>query len=391
MTPRRHDRSGPPSVFIIAGEESGDLLGASLMRELDRRFAGDVRFLGVGGRRMEQLGLRSLFPMEKIALHGLGEVLVRIPDLVARIRDTAEAVVEADPDVLVLIDAPGFNLRVARRVRGRAPKIPIVDYVSPSVWAWAPWRARRMAPHVDRLLAILPFEPEVHRRLGGPPTAYVGHPLTERIAELRPREGERQDLTPGMRPVLLVLPGSRRTEVRRLMDRFGRAVALVQSKVGPLDVVLPAVDHLADEIRARAATWPVKPTIVLGETAKLAAFRSAHVALAASGTVTLELALARVPMVVAYRVDIFLRVMKPLLQAKSIVMANLIAGTNAVPELLDGDTAPEKLAAALLPLFRDSPERRRQLAAFDEIDRRMGLPDGTPSGKAADAVVSAMR
>lgn len=385
------ERRSPATVFIIAGEESGDLLGSSLMRELDRRFAGHVRFLGVGGRRMEQLGLRSLFPMEKIVLHGLSEVLVRLPELVARIRSTADAVAEADPDVLVLIDAPGFNLRVARRVRHLARDVPIVDYVSPSVWAWGPWRAKRMAPSVDRLLAILPFEPEVHRRLGGPATSYVGHPLTERIGELRPHAGERPPLGPGVTPVLLALPGSRRSEVRRLMARFGAAIALVKERVGPIEVVLPAVDHLADEIRAATVTWPVKPTIVLGETAKLAAFRSAHVALAASGTVTLELALARVPMVVAYRVDIFLRLLKGFLSAKSIVLANLIAGSNAIPELLDGDATPEKLAAALLPLFRDSPERRRQIAAFDEIDRRMMLPDGTPSGRAADGVVAAMR
>lgn len=379
------------TVFVIAGEESGDVLGASLMRELDRHFGGHVRFLGVGGRRMEALGLRSMFPMEKIVLHGLSEVLVRAPDLLRRIRTTADAIVEADPDILVLIDCPGFNLRVARRVRRLAPAIPIVDYVSPSVWAWASWRAKGMAPSVDRLLAILPFEPEVHRRLGGPPTTYVGHPLTERLADLEPRPGERRPLGPGVTPTLLVLPGSRRSEVRRLTARFGEAVSLVKARVGALDVVLPAVDHLADEIRARVAAWPVKPTILLGETAKLAAFRSAHVALAASGTVTLELALARVPMVVAYRVDIFLRTFKSFLQAKSIVLANLIAGENAIPELLDGDTAPEKLAAALLPLFRDSAERRRQLAAFDEIERRMRLPEGTPSGKAAEMVVAMMR
>ncbi|MEX2036638.1 MAG: lipid-A-disaccharide synthase, partial [Xanthobacteraceae bacterium] len=333
-------------------------------------------------------GLASIFPIEAIQLHGLSEVLMRLPDLWQRIRATADAVVKADPAVLVAIDSPAFSLRVAKRVRRLAPRIPIVDYVSPSVWAWAPWRARRMKPFVDRLMAILPFEPEVHRQLGGPPTTYVGHPLTERLDSLQPRQGER---TPGGPPVLLVLPGSRRSEVSRLMGRFGETVKLVADRVGPIEVVLPAVDALADEIRAHAASWPVPPTIVTGEEAKHAAFRRARAALAASGTVTLELALTGVPMVVAYRVDVFLRALKPLLRSKSIVLANLIAGENAIPEFLDGDATPEKLAAALNPLLDETPERARQIAAFGEIERRMLAGEGTPSGRAADIVLAAMR
>lgn len=384
-------RSAPPTVFVIAGEESGDLLGANLMRELTARLGGDVRFLGVGGRRMAGLGLSSMFPMEKIVLHGLSEVIARAPDLWWRIRDTADAILQADPDVLVLIDCPGFNLRVGRTVRRRNPRIPIVDYVSPSVWAYLPSRARRMKPFVDRLLAILPFEPDVHVRLGGPPTSYVGHPLTERLGELRPQPGERARLDPGARPVLLVLPGSRRSEVRRLMQRFGETVAVVAKRAGPIEVVLPAVDDLADEIRARAAEWPLTPEIVVGEDARHAAFRRAHAALAASGTVTLELALAGVPMVVAYRVDVFLRLLKPFLQSKSIVLANLILGSNAIPELLDENATPERLARALTPLLSDSPDRRKQLAALDEIERQMRLPEGTPSGRAAEIVIATMR
>ena len=376
-------------VFLIAGEESGDLLGAGLMRELARRL-GRVTFRGVGGARMAAEGLTSIFPIEMIQLHGLSEVLLRLPDLRRRIAATVDAVVEADPDVLVAIDSPAFSLRVAKRVRRLNPRIPIVDYVSPSVWAWAPWRARRMKPFVDHLMAILPFEPEVHRQLGGPPTTYVGHPLTERLGRLRPELGDRASLA-GERPVLLVLPGSRRSEVGRLMQRFGETVKLVADRIGPLEIVLPAVDALADDIRARAATWPVQPAIVTGEEAKYAAFRRARAALAASGTVTLELALSGVPMAVAYRVDIFLRALKPLLRAKSIVLANLIAGENAIPEFLDEGATPENLAGALLPLLQDTPERTRQLTAFDEIERRMRLTEGTPSSRAADIVIAAMR
>ena len=380
-----------PTIFVIAGEESGDLLGANLMATILDRLGGRVRFLGVGGARMAKVGLRSMFPMEEIVLHGLTEAIVHGPRLLKRIRETAEAIVDAAPDVLLLIDCPGFNLRVGRMVGRRDPTIPIVDYVSPSVWAYFPGRARKMARYVDQLLAILPFEPTVHRALGGPPTTYVGHPLIERLARLRPMHGERPPLTTGTRPVLLALPGSRGSEVGRLMQRFGDAVAMTVREVGPVEVLLPAVPQLAREIRERAAGWPIPPTIVEGETATYAAFRRSHAALAASGTVTLELALAEVPMVVAYRVDTFLRIFKPLLKVDSIVLPNLILGENAIPEFLDGNATPSKLSAALVPLLRDTPARAAQLAAFDRLEDLMALDHGTPSSRATDVVLATMR
>jgi lipid-A-disaccharide synthase len=380
----------PPVVFLVAGEVSGDALGAGLMRALTKRL-GAVRFSGVGGRQMEALGLRSIFPIEKIQLHGLSEVLIRLPDLWRRINATADEIARLRPSVLVLVDAPAFGLRVAKRVRRRAPEIPVVDYVSPSVWAWAPWRARWMKPYVDQLMAILPFEPEVHRALGGPPTTYVGHPLIERLTELRPGQDERTELGPGAPPVLLILPGSRRSEVERLMQPFGETAALVAEKVPGVEIVLPAVPALADEIKSRASRWPAPPAIVVGEEAKLGAFRRAHAALAASGTVTLELALAGVPMVVAYRVDLFLRALKPFLAAKSIVLANLISGENAIPEFLDRDVVAGKLTNALLPLLSDTPERRRQIEALAKVRERMKLEGESPSERAAAIVASTMR
>lgn len=383
--------TGAPLVFILAGEESGDLLGANLMRELNDRLGGRVRFQGVGGARMAALGLRSMFPMEEVVLHGFTEAAIHAPRLLRRIRETATAVVAAKPDVLVLVDCPGFNLRVGRIVGARDPAIPIVDYVSPSVWAYFPGRARKMARYVDQLLAILPFEPEVHRRLGGPPTTYVGHPLVERLARLRPLEGERAPLGAGRKPVLLVLPGSRKSEIGRLMERFGATIDLVVQRHGPVELILPAVPRHAAEIRARAASWPVQPAIVEGEVATYAAFRRAHAALAASGTVTLELALSGVPMVVGYRVDIFLRTFKSFLQAESIVLPNLILGENAIPEFLDADTDPTILAAALEPLLSDTPQRRAQVAAFDRLEELMALDSGTPSSRAADIVLAAMK
>jgi lipid-A-disaccharide synthase len=381
----------PPLVFIIAGEESGDLLGANLMRSLKEKFGGAVRFQGVGGHRMAAEGLASLFPMEEVVLHGITEALARWPQLLARIRQTAQAVIAAAPDVLVLVDCPGFNLRVGKIVGRLDPSLPIVDYVSPSVWAYFPGRARKMARYVDQLLAILPFEPRVHRELGGPPTTYVGHPLIERLGTLRPATGERQPVATTARPVLLVLPGSRRSEIRRLMPTFGQTISLVAASAGPVEIVLPAVPRLIDEIRALAAAWPVQPAIVSGEEATYGALRRAHAALAASGTVTLELALSGVPTVVAYRLDPLLSLLKPLLKAHSIVLPNLILGRNAVPEYLDRAASPERLSAALLPLLRETPERERQLAAFSELDRIMTLEHGTPSSAATDIVVAAMR
>jgi lipid-A-disaccharide synthase len=373
-------------VFLIAGEESGDILASGLMASLAARLGGAIEWSGIGGRRMQALGLRSLFPMDELALHGLTEVIGRLPHLMRRIRETVAAVIAFDPDVLVLVDSPGFNLRIGRAVRRQGVRARIVDYVSPQVWAWRPGRARAMAAYVDRLLALLPFEPEVHRRLGGPPCTYVGHPLTAQLGKLRPAPGERAPVGSGT-PVLLVLPGSRRSEVGRLTGAFGDAVARVAASIGGVEVLLPAVPRFADEIRARTTAWPLRPQIVEGEAAKLAAFRRAHAALAASGTVTLELALAGVPTVVAYRLDPLVKPLRRFLRVKSIVLPNLIIDELAVPEFIDRESEPSRLAAALLPLLGNTPERAAQLAAFERVAHLMDVGDVTPNDRAADAVL----
>ncbi len=382
---------GALKVFLIAGEESGDTLGAGLMQALTQAAGGPVIFSGVGGARMDACGLTSLFPMEEIALHGLTSVLARLPNLIGRVRETVAAVLAAEPDVLVAIDCPAFSLRVARRVRRLNPRIAVVDYVSPQVWAYWQFRARRMARYVDRVLAILPFEPAFHAQIGGPPCTYVGHPLITQLAALRPSAGERAPLPGDRPPVLLVLPGSRRSEIARLMAPFGETVRRVSEAAGPLEVLLPAVPRLMDEIRARVADWPVKPTIVAGEAEKFAALRRAHAALAASGTVSLELALSGVPSVVAYRTDPLIRPFKAFLAAKSIVLPNLILDELAVPEFIDGASDPARLAAALQPLLGDGPERAAQLAAFGRLERLMD-PDGpAPSARAAEAILETLR
>ena len=357
------------------------------MRSLKARLGSErLRFGGVGGHAMAQEGLSSLFPLEEIAVMGISAVIARLPTILRRIRLTVDALVEAKPDMLVIIDSPDFTHRVAKAVRQRAPEIAIVDYVSPSVWAWRPGRAPKMRTYVDHLLALLPFEPEAHRRLGGPPTTYVGHPLIERLEEIRPAPGERGS-DPDRPLKLLVLPGSRRSEVSRLMEPFGEALALLKERSPrAFEVTIPAVPHVAQEIRDRAKAWSVRPRIVEGEAAKWAAFRGAHAALAASGTVTLELALSGIPMVVAYKVSKLEEQLKYLIKVPSIVLANLILDETVIPERVQWDCTPEKLAEALLPLLRDTPERRRQLEAFARLDGLMGIGEESPSGRAARIV-----
>lgn len=372
---------------VIAGEPSGDQLGYKLMRAL--RAEREVEFLGVGGEAMTAEGFSSFFPMSDIAVMGVAAVVARLPLLLRRIRETAEALIAARPDALVIIDSPDFTHRVARRVRKALPGLPIIDYVSPTVWAWRPGRARKMAAYVDCVLALLPFEPEAHQRLGGPRCVYVGHPLIERLADLRPSADEAR-LRAAEPARLVVLPGSRRTEIRRLMHDFGGAVARIAA-TRPLDVVLPTLPHVREEVERFARDWAVKPRIVLGEAERYAAFRTARAALAASGTVTLELALAGVPMVGAYRVSKLEEQLKYLVQVSSFLLPNLILGESAVPELMQQDCTPEKLAAALAPLLGDGQERAAQVAALGRLDARMALEGGeAPSARAARAVLETL-
>ncbi|MCC6777038.1 MAG: lipid-A-disaccharide synthase [Hyphomicrobiales bacterium] len=398
MTDVPSDRISPPhgtagadiaplDIFLVAGEESGDRLGAALMRALRARTGGRVRFAGVGGSEMAAEGMESLYPIDDLPIIGFSAIPRRAPTIFRLMRLTARTVLAQRPHTLVVIDSPGFNRGIARRVRAGDPSIAIVEYVSPSVWAWRPGRARAMRAYIDHVLALLPFEPEVHRRLGGPPCTYVGHPLAEEAASLRPNveEARRRLADP---PVLLVLPGSRRGEIERLLPIFASAVTLLTERIGALEVVVPTVPHLLEPIRAATKGWPQPPRIVASRDDKLAAFRIARAALAKSGTVTLELALAGVPTVGAYRLS-WLEAMvgRRLIKVPSVILANLVLGENVVPELLQEACTAEKLAAALLPLLGDTPERRRQIEAFGRLDDIMQIGANAPAMLAADIVL----
>jgi lipid-A-disaccharide synthase len=368
-------------IFVIAGEPSGDLLGRGLIRALRAKFP-HVEISGVGGEAMSAENFVSLFPMHEISLMGVLPVLANLRNVLARIDQTARAAIAARPDALVIIDSPDFNHRVAKRVRKVLPDLKIVNYVGPTVWAWRPGRARKMRPFVDLILAIFPFEPEVHSRLGGPRCVYIGHPLIERRDAL---QGDDEAKRTG--PVL-VLPGSRASVIQRLGAVFGAAVAQLDAAHPGLDYVLPTSRGLAEKVQALIASWPVKPRVVIGEEEKNAAFRAARAALAASGTVTLELALSRTPTIVAYKVPkIEEWIARRLIQIDMVAQPNIILGEMAFPELLQDEANGAALAGKLGEIVEDSPERRRQLEAVGRLGEKLAIDDDRrPSEKAAEAI-----
>lgn len=382
--------SGPFRLALVAGEASGDALALRFIETLRQRLAPrEVVVMGVGGEPLVAAGLKPLFPQADIAVMGFGPVVARLPLLLRRMEDAARGIAAFAPDLLLTVDAPDFSLRVAKKVRARTPDIPIAHWVCPSVWAWRSGRARRMAPHIDRILALLPFEPAALERLHGPRTIYVGHPLIERLEELRPDATEATRRADVASPVILILPGSRRSEIRHLMPVFGEAVARVASRCPGARFVLPAVTHLRDEIDEAASNWAHRPKIVAGEAAKLAAFRTARAALAASGTVTLELALAQVPTVAAYRgAGWEAAIARRLIKLPSVILPNLILGRSVVPEFIQDDATATALADRMEAALADGEDRDRQLAGFAEVETIMRSAGESPAANAVEAALA---
>ncbi len=336
-------------------------------------------------------GFKSLFPMSDIAVMGFLPVLLKLPSLIKRIKQTAKAVIKSKPDLLVIIDSPDFTHRVAKKIRQINPDIPILNYVSPTVWAWREGRARKMRPYVDHILALLPFEPAAHLRLGGPVCTYIGHPLIDRLNELKPNNLERAKRN-GTSPIILVLPGSRRSEVRRLMPVLGKAVALLAKSKPNLKFVLPSVAHVKQDIVDLVKDWPVKPDIIDGEAAKLAAFRTARAAMAASGTVTLELALAEIPMVTAYKVSKLEEIIiRALVKVPSAILPNIILDQQVIPEFLQENCTGENLSEAVLKIISDSNERQSQIDALKRVLTIMQVEGADPNMQAAKIALSMIK
>jgi lipid-A-disaccharide synthase len=383
---------GPVHVFLVAGEHSGDVLGARLMDAINESRPGGVHFSGVGGPLMEARGFRSLFPITDVAVMGPVAIAAALPRLLARIRTTARAALAAKPDVVVIIDSPEFTHPIAKRIKAQRPDQPVIDYVSPSVWAWRPGRAPRMRAYIDHVLALLPFEPATHERLGGPPCTYVGHPLVERQAEMAASDpaplAQRLKLSPN-RPVLLVLPGSRRSEIGRLMGPFGATMQLLLQQEKLPQVIVATLPAVRPMVEAGLRTWPLIPHIVDDDTDKLRAFKLARAALTASGTVTLELALAGTPMVVAYLVEpLSAPFLRRMIKAPSIVLPNLVLGENMFPEFIQERCTPLALAQAISELMQDGLARAAQLSALAALPSRITLPARSPSEAAAEIVLS---
>lgn len=373
------------TIGIVAGEESGDLLGADAVRALIGR-GYSVRLVGVGGRHLQALGLKTLFDPAEIALMGITEVVTRLPRLIRHIGQTARAIAAARPDLLLVVDNPDFTLRVARRVRAALPDLKVIDYVCPSVWAWRPQRAPAMAAYVDLVLCLLPFEPAELARLGGPRGVHVGHRLTSDAGLLAAKAGQ-SSRQRGPVPTILALPGSRRGEISALVDPFGAAIGALAERIGPFDLVLPTLPRHRELLAARTAFWPVRPAIVTEEAEKWAAFGRADAALAASGTVLLELALAGVPAVSCYRVDWLARMAARRVTVWSAALPNIIADRVVVSEYYNEMMRPGLLARRLQGLAADGADRAAALDGLNEVRRRMATE--RPAGEiAADAILT---
>lgn len=375
-------------LFVIAGEPSGDSLGGALMAGLARLCPG-IEWHGIGGSGMEAQGLGSRFPMEELSVMGLMEIVPKYRHLKRRIAQTAQAVVDLKPDALITIDSPDFCLRVARAARARNPDLKVIHYVAPSVWAWRPGRARKMAQVVDHVLALLPFEP-AHMQAAGMSCDFVGHPV---VAEPRAMQAEgdafrKAHMIAPDQPLALCLPGSRGGEVRRLGPCFDEALMQLRDREPGVRVVLPTVRGLAPMIREMTARWPVAPIVAERTEDKRAAFAAADLALAASGTVSLELAASRVPMVIAYDASfVTWHVIWNMLRIDTVTLVNLVSGTRAIPEFLGPACRPGPIACELLTLLENDAQRAEQLAAMELTMQRLGEGGDPPGLRAARSVL----
>ena len=375
-------------IFIVAGEPSGDALGGALIAALRQRTGGSLRIAGIGGERMREQGLESLVPLRDLAIIGVAEVLPRAPVILRRVRETVAAIRAQRPDAVVTIDSSGFSWRVAHGLRRRGETLPLIHYVAPMVWAWRAGRARRMARWYDHLMTLLPFEPPYFERVGLS-CSFVGHPVVESGAERG--DGVHFRAAHGLAPddlLITVLPGSRGGEVRRLLPIFGAALSRLQDLAGTFRVVVPTVASVAATVACAVGRWPGKAIVVEHPREKYDAFAASRAALAASGSVALELALARLPMVVGYRLNPLTEAfLNRVLKVRQVNLVNLLLGRHLVAELLGPNCTPERLAASLAELIGDERVRATHRQGYDEAVRRLAGDGVSPSLRAAEQIL----
>ena len=378
-------------IYVVAGEASGDVLGARLVAALRAREPG-LGFAGIGGARLAEQGVESLFPMRELALMGLLEVLPNIRNLARRLNQTVEDIAARRPAAIVTIDSPGFTLRLAERVRPLG--IPIIHYVAPQIWAWRPGRVAKIRARVDRILCLLPFEPPIFDAAGIQAT-FVGHPVLESGADAgdAARFRATHGIGPAERP-LLVMPGSRRMEAKRLLPLFGAALGLLASRRPGLRPIIPVSPVVAEQVRAGVAGWPGRPILVEALAEKHDAFAAVAegggAGLIKSGTSSLEMAVAGIPHLVAYRVNpITAAIVKRLIRVRFVSLVNLLAEREIAPEYLQEKATPEALAGALDRLL-DGPAAAVQRAAFRAVLDQLHPPGLAPSEAAAEAVLAAL-
>jgi lipid-A-disaccharide synthase len=375
-------------IFVIAGEASGDVLGYRLMTSL-RRLDPSIAFTGIGGARMGEAGLTSLFPMQELALMGLAEILPKVLHLKKRLDETVTAIRAEKPDILLTIDSPSFTLRVLKAIGPGGPKR--VHYVAPQVWAWRQGRVKEFPGLWDELLCLLPFEPAFFAPHGLHPV-FTGHPVLESGADLGDAAAfrARHHFAPDAVPIML-MPGSRVTETKRLLPVFRETLALLSAQEPRLVPVLAAAAGVADAVAAQTANWAVRPIIVRGVAERYDAFAACRAALTKSGTSTLELAMAGVPMAVTYRVNpISAFLGRRLIKVPYVAMINLLSGRALVPELLQEQCRPDILAATLLGLLRDPAQAAAQREGFAAALASLRAPEGAPSDAAAQAILAVL-
>lgn len=377
------------TIYIVAGEASGDALGARLVAALRARRP-ELDFAGIGGDRLAEQGVPSLFPMRELALMGLLEVLPNLRSLARRMAETVADITARRPAAIVTIDSPGFAMRLAERVKPLG--IPIIHYVAPQIWAWRPGRVAKIRQRVDRILCLLPFEPVIFER-AGIACDFVGHPVLESGADRG--DAARFRAAHGIGPeerVLLVMPGSRRMEVRRLLPAFGEAIRLLSARLPGIRPVVAVSPVVAEAVREGAAGWPARPILVETPAEKHDAFAAAAAGLIKSGTSSLEMAVAGVPHLIAYRANpVTAMIVRRLVRVPYASLVNLLAEREAVREFIQEAVVPGALAEELHRLLTDAAAAAAQRATYAEVLAKLHPPGRMPSEAAAEAVLAALR